>query len=277
MAHQPLIKKIYKKRPAWSHKGDFGSLLVVGGSKDYSGSPAFNVLAAYRAGCDLVRLMSPEPAAAVCKKFSPDVIAFPLKGDYLSGKHVKQILDIQKKSDALIIGCGLTRNKGTMRVARSILSRTRIPTVIDADTIYVANKVRLPKECIITPHAAEFLSLTGEKVSSNIEDRKGKAKAAAKDLGCVVLLKGHVDVISDGRRTEINRTGNPYMTKGGTGDILAGVCGALLARSVSAFEAACAAAYITGRAGDMAARKLGEGTLASDIVEFIPKVIQSRK
>jgi NAD(P)H-hydrate epimerase len=95
----------------------------------------------------------------------------------------------------------------------------------------------------------------------------------AKELGTTILLKGNTDLISDGEQTYLNKTGTPYMTKGGTGDTLAGICGALLARKVEPFEAACCAAYINGNAGKVAGMKFGEGLLASDLLEEIPKVI----
>jgi len=117
--------------------------------------------------------------------------------------------------------------------------------------------------------------LTGVKVSDLTLEEKVKAvKRAAFEMNCTILLKGSVDVISDGNRTAINKTGNPYMTVGGTGDVLAGVCGALLAREVEPFTAACAAAFIVGRAGDVAAKEKKEGLLPSDVIDAIPKVIR---
>jgi len=271
-----LLKKIYAKRRPWSHKGNFGRLLVVGGSGLYSGSPIFNALAAYRSGCDLVKIASPEQAAAAIKAYSPDMIALPLKGDFLQKKHVKAVLAMQKHADAMVIGGGLTRTQPVLSAVKMIVRKTEIPAVIDADALHAVKGMRLKKNFILTPNSYEFFVLSGKKVNNNIRDRSGMAKKAAQELNCVILLKGHADAISDGLRTETNSTGNAFMTKGGFGDTLAGICGSLLARGVPAFEAACAAAFINGKAGDLAARKYGEGTLASDLLDAIPSVVAGK-
>ena len=278
MISRSILAKIYKPREKWSHKGNFGKLLVVGGSIEYSGSPAFNAIAAYRSGVDLVHVVAPEETTEIIGGFMPDMIVNRLEGDYLSIGHVKEILEMQKKFDAMVIGGGLSRRKETFAAVNRILSKTRIPCVIDADAIHAVakNKKILKKNFVLTPHAHEFFILSGTKPRNDIDDRKGIVRKLASDLSCTVLLKGHVDVISDGKLTEENKTGNPFMTKGGFGDTLAGICGALLARA-SAFDAACAAAYINGAAGDLAAKKFGEGVMASDLLDKIPDVIKSHK
>jgi len=268
-----LIKQIYAKRQAWSHKGDFGRLLVVGGSYFYTGSPIFNALAAYRSGCDLVRILTPEKAAFSIRSYSPDLIVYPLKGDYLSKKHLKQVLEMQKDSDAMVIGGGLTRGKDVLAAVRLILKKTRIPTVVDADALY-ALTFKLNKNFVLTPHSYEFYKLGGKKISNSIDDRINAVKKLAAKFNCVILLKGHVDVICDSRSTTTNTTGCPFMTKGGFGDTLAGICGALLARGVESYNAACAAAYINGKAGELAAKKFGESLVASDLLWAIPNVIR---
>lgn len=276
MAAKSLIRKIYRPRPAWSKKGDFGKLLVVGGSILYSGSPIFNALAAYRAGCDLVKIIAPEEAAEAAKAYMPDLIAYPLDCDFITKKDIKSITAMQKDCDAMVIGGGLGRTKATLDAIRAILRKTKIPVVVDADAIHAvsASKMKLRKNFIVTPHSHEFFVLGGRKVTSDIKQRCALAKGLASRLNCVVLLKGHIDVISDGKKIATNKAGNPFMTKGGFGDTLAGICGALLARGVNAFDAACAAAYVNGRAGELAAKKYGEGTLASDLINEIPRAIK---
>ena len=106
-----------------------------------------------------------------------------------------------------------------------------------------------------------------------MNERKKFVKQEAKKLNVVILLKGHIDVISDGKKIFLNKTGTPYMTKGGCGDTLTGICGALLARGVSRFDSACAAAYVNGKAGELATKRYKEGLLATDLIENIPKVI----
>jgi len=273
-----LIKKIYKPREKWSHKGDFGSLLVIGGSKRYSGSPAFNALAAYRSGVDLVTIAAPKRAADIIASFSPDLITYPLEGDYLNESHLDDIFLLTQNSDAVTIGGGLERNEETLETVRKILKGLTISCVIDADAIHAVatDKKVLRENFIVTPHSNEFYVLTGKKPEPDVRKGVEIVKNAASELGCITLLKGHIDVISDGKQIATNKTGNPYMTVGGTGDTLTGICGALLARKVDPFEAACAACYINGLAGDLAAKKFGEGLMASDLINEIPNVIKRK-
>ena len=271
-----ILKKIYKKRPEWSHKGNFGHLLVIGGSKKYSGSPAFNALAAYRSGVDLVTIAAPKRAADIIASFSPDLITYPLEGDYLNKKHLKEIFLLRQNANAVAIGGGLERNSETMETVIEILGNLTIPCVIDADAIHAIakNKKVLRYNFVITPHENEFFVLTGIKPEKNLKKRISLVKDTASELNCVILLKGHIDVISDGKKVAINKTGNPYMTVGGTGDTLTGICGALLARGINPFETACTACYINGSAGDLAAKKFNEGLMASDLINEIPNVIK---
>jgi NAD(P)H-hydrate epimerase len=153
--------------------------------------------------------------------------------------------------------------------------------VIDADAVRALSanpKLLHGKQTIITPHSNEFKELTGVELSTKVEERAKHVKEWAHKLGTTIILKGHVDIISDGKSVAMNKTGNPNMTKGGFGDMLTGVCGALIARrknKVDLYEAACAAAYINGKAGDLAAKEKGIGLLPTDAIEKIPEVIQS--
>ena len=268
---------IYKKRNKDAHKCNFGSLLVIGGSEIYSGSPAFNALAALRSGVDLAEIVAPERSANIIAGFSPDLITYCLKGNFLKTEHLKQIYKISENKTGVVIGGGIGREKETFRTVQKFLSETKLPCVIDADAIHaVAGKKKIirGKKNIITPHENEFFVLTGEKVSSDLKKRQEQVKRTAKELNAVILLKGNIDIISDGSRVYLNKTGTPYMTKGGTGDILAGICGALLARGIDCFESACCASYICGKAGEIAGKKFGEGLLASDLLVEIPKAIK---
>jgi hydroxyethylthiazole kinase-like uncharacterized protein yjeF len=271
-----MVRGLFPKRKEWSHKGDFGKLLVVGGSEKYSGSPALAAMAAYRTGADLVTVAAPERAANIIASFSPDVIAYPLRGDFLDSRHTKVLLELAKECDALVIGGGLGRHGETDKAVLGFLKNIRIPCVIDADAIHALarQKETIREKWVITPHPKEFRALTHEQPRPDTEDRARLVKYFASKLRTTILLKGNVDMISDGKGVFINRTGNPFMTKGGTGDTLSGVCGALLARGASPLEAACAGAYINGLAGDLAAKEYGEGMLASDMLKFIPRAIK---
>ncbi len=274
-----LVKKLYPKRLLWCHKGDFGRLLVIGGSERFTGSTVFNALAAYRAGCDLVAVVAPRRAADAASHFKPDLIAFPLDGQKLERRHlaaVKNYLN-EFKPTAAVVGCGLWREEETRKAVVELVKLLELPMVIDADgirSIYGHENVLAGKKTVLTPHANEFQQLTGVIVGNNVKERIRAVKKHAGLLGAVIVLKGHVDVISDGWRTTLNEAGSVFMTKGGFGDTLSGICGALLARGAEPFDAACAAAWINGTAGALASKKFGEGVVASDVFEFIPLAIK---
>ena len=272
-----ILKRIYKKRDPWSKKYDFGHLLVIGGSKQYSGSPVFNALAALRAGVDLVTILAPERAANIIASFKPDLIAYPLNGNYITKKHFKELVEFTKKADAVVIGGGLGRRKETLDVVAKYLKKIKVPCVIDADAIHAVAKKRNiinSKPFVITPHAYEFFIFSGIKVKNKVEERVKFVKKVAEEFNVTILLKGHVDVISNGRKTMLNKTGSPELTVGGTGDTLAGIVGALLARGVDTFTAACAGAYINGKAGEYATKRYGESVIASDLIDEIPAVLK---
>lgn len=270
-----FLRKIYRKRSPWSHKGRFGKLLVIGGNNVYVGAPMFVAMAGLRSGCDLVYVAAPGRAADIIAGM-PDLITYKLKGDQISGRHVKQLIKLSENSDAVVIGNGIGNQKSNASAVNAFLRKCKTPTVVDADGLRaVANDTTLVQKRVLTPHIGEFFVLSGRKLGDNLNKRKVAVKDFAKKYRCVIVLKGHVDIVTDGKKTALNKTGNVFMTKGGTGDTLAGTCGALLARGIPAFHAGCAAAYINGAAGDLAAREKKESLIASDIVEKIPDVIKN--
>ncbi len=274
-----ILKKIYKKREKWCHKYDFGNLLIIGGSKLYSGSIIFNALAAYRAGCDVVTIVAPERAANIAASYLPEIIAYPLNCEYFSLKVLDEVLEFVKGKDAIVIGGGMTKRDEVIEFIIEFLKRINLPCVIDADAIYAVSKdLKILKEkFVLTPHAYEFYLLSKEKVENNIKDRIKKVKEFINksNVKSVLVLKGYIDIIAQKNKIALNKTGSVYMTKGGTGDTLAGILGALLARKVDPFLAACAACYINGKAGELAAKKYGESMLASDLINEIHNVINS--
>lgn len=273
-----LLKEIYARRPRKSRKGDFGKLLVIGGSKKYTGAPAlvsFSAITALRSGTDLVTVAAPKRAADVVAKFSPNLITEPFDCNYFSRKHVKKILKLSKDYDAVSIGSGIGMKKSTQDFVKDVIRRLSKPCVADADAIKSLKGIRkIGANVLLTPHAYEFYHISGEKPRYDVMGRAGMVAEFARSRETTVLLKGPTDIISDGRQTAINKTGNPYMTTGGTGDVLAGVCGGLLAQGIEPFKAACAAAYITGKAGDLAAKSKGAGLMATDVIDSIPNVIR---
>lgn len=275
------LSKIYPERPLWSHKGNFGNVLVVCGSKLYSGAATLAAGAALRAGADLVSVCAPQRAADVAGQTFADLMTFPLKGDFITSRHINDILDVAhlRHINSFVIGCGLGRHNATIEAILKLIAKVNVPMVLDADALRaISTKPESVwgKHVVLTPHAGELaILLSQSKLSDDFDARLVAAKQAASKYHAVVLLKGHVDIITDGASTITNNSGSPFMTKGGFGDTLSGILGALLSRGVGLFEAAHAAAYINGQAGELAAKDLGEGLIATDIFDYIPKAISS--
>lgn len=276
--NKSVLKSIYKKRHKECHKGDFGNLLIIGGSEIYSGSPALVALSAIKTGVDLTCIVAPERCANICASFSPDIITYPLKGKYFQTEHLKNIEKIIDKYDAITIGNGMCRNEHTKKAVIEFLKTIEKPCVIDADAIHFISTKRdiIKSNFIITPHSLEFQKLSGINVIGKKLDYKIKiVEKTAKNTGCTILLKGNIDIISNGNKTMLNRTGSVFMTKGGTGDTLVGILGAFLSRGVKPFHSACASAFLNGLAGEFASKRYGEGLMASDLINEIPNVLKS--
>lgn len=279
-----ILKKIYKPRPKDSKKYDFGLLIVIGGSDFYSGSPALSAMAAFKSGVDMVRIIAPKRAADIIASFSPNLAVYPLDGKWLESKHLATLISMTESAkavahgnSAVVIGGGVGRSKETQKVILEYLAKVQVPVVIDADAIHaLGEKPELisGRNFLITPHTYEFFVLTGKEVYKLPEEEKIKIvfQEAAR-LQTTILLKGAIDIISDGKEVALNRTGCPYLTVGGTGDTLSGIAGVLLARGINVFEAGCAAAYINGLAGELASKKLGESLTATDLINEISNVL----
>lgn len=280
-----LIKEIFQPRPENVHKYHYGLLIVIGGNEFYTGSPAFNALAAFKAGIDMVHILAPKRAADIIASFSPNLAVYPLEGEILTEKHLDSLLTFTRSAKiltegktAVIIGGGLGRTPATQNLVLEFVKEVQIPVIIDADAIHALAKnkeIIKEKESVITPHSYEFFVLTSEKIKEMpLEEKAEKVKKTAQELKSIILLKGAIDIISDGQEVVLNKTGHPVMTVGGTGDTLVGILGALLTRGIDRFRAAQAAAFINGRAGELGFRDLGESLTAEDLLKYISKVIQ---
>lgn len=280
-----ILKNIYKERPKNSRKYDFGLLIVIGGSDFYSGSPALSAMAAFKSGVDMVRAIAPKRAADIIASFSPTLAAYPLEGKWLERRHLATLLSLTESAKisargntAVVIGGGMGRSEETQRAIIEFLEQVSVPVVIDADGIHaLANKPEIiyGRNFLITPHTYEFFVLTKREIYQLPEEEKIKAiQEEAARLKTTILLKGPVDVISNDKELALVKGGSPYMTKGGMGDTLAGICGALLARRSNIFEAACAASFINKKAGELAVQKSGEGVSTMDLIEAIPDVLR---
>ena len=280
-----ILEKIYKPRSEKSHKYDFGNLLIVGGSQLYSGSPALAAFSALRAGIDLTMIVAPQRAADIIASFSPNLIVYSLEGHDLGRKHLPELLSLTEsvkkvanKKTACIIGGGAGRDDDTREAIVDYLSKIDIPTVIDADAIWAVSRKKEILKCkkfLLTPHQYEFYNLSGlDVMEMDVKEKAESVKKVAEDLKTTILLKGSIDIISDGNKIFFNKTGCPEMSVGGTGDTLAGICGCFLAQGFDPVLSASAGAYINGLAGEKAKERLGASLLATDLVKEIPNVIK---
>lgn len=272
------VWSILPDRDPWGHKGDFGKILLLCGSRGYTGAAYLAAMGALRCGAGLVFLGVPERIYAIeaVKLNEPVVFPLPDRGGMLGREAIPEILDKLPRMDAVLMGCGLGQSEDTLEVVRAVLENALCPVVLDADGINLmaGHKDILRGRAyptILTPHDGEFSRLGG--ISG--EDRQAAAEGMARDLGCTLLLKGHRTCITDGNRTYINHTGNPGMAVGGSGDVLAGIITALLGQGIEPLEAAACGAWLHGRAGDLCAEKLGQyGMLPSDMLEVLPRLLK---
>ncbi|MEM1578434.1 MAG: NAD(P)H-hydrate dehydratase [Archaeoglobaceae archaeon] len=249
------------KRFSDAHKGMHGRVAVIGGG-DYTGAVAFASLAAYHAGADIVITVVPESIKSIVASFSPNLIVKGLKGDKITPKNLKEAEEIVKRCDVAVIGMGVGQNDDFREFVDEILKSCK-KVVLDAEGI--TQNIPEGVEAILTPHRGELKKYLNAEPEEVVE--------VARKIGAVILLKGKEDVITDGVRVKFNRTGNAGMTVGGTGDVLAGICGALLCND-NAFNSACASAFINGFAGDMCFERLGYNFTAMHLIETLPEAFK---
>jgi NAD(P)H-hydrate epimerase len=276
-----VLMVLPKRRPE-SHKGEHGRLLVVGGGSRYTGAPALVGLAALRAGADLAMIAAPAEAASVVSSFSPDLIPIRLSCKDFEPAALPELNEHLEKSSAIVIGPGLGTSSATkdavVGLARTLAKKyKKLPALFDADGLKaIATERRLlhNSRWLVTPHAREFELLTGLDLPADLPGRVEHVKKAAKGLGCVVLLKAFVDIMAAPTgEFALNYTGNPGMTVGGTGDVLAGIVGAFLAQGAEPFRAAVAGAFLCGRAGDLCQGEKGYEFTASDVIGKLPAAL----
>ncbi len=251
----------YRRNPE-AHKGMHGRVLVIGGG-EYTGAPALASLAAYASGADIVTTAVPEVIRSIVASFSPNLIVRGLKGDAITLKNLNEAVELAKKHDVVVIGMGVGKNDEFKDFVEELLKHVK-KAVLDADGI--VREIPEGIECIMTPHKGEFKKVFGEVTEENL-------MKTAEKLKCVILLKSKVDLITDGFRLKKNKSGNAGMTVGGTGDVLAGICGALFCND-DAFHTACASAFLNGFAGDMCFEKYGYNFTATQLIEMIPFAIK---
>jgi len=250
----------------WSHKGQNGRLLIVGGGP-YIGAPALAAMAAQRIGVDLVRIATPKRSFVQISSMSPTFITFELSGDVVNEDDVPMLIDMSANVDAVLIGPGIGTDDRTVAAIKKFARGCKVPMIVDADAIAPLTSYKFKIPVIFTPNAKELdrmLEISGEEFG---EDLMKKFKNA------VMVAKGESDVITDGRRVRMNDSGCAAMTVGGTGDALAGIVAGLVSKGVDIFNAGCLGAYICGLAGEFAFMDYSYGMTAKDLIDYIPDVL----
>ena len=271
------IARLLPRRQRDTHKGDYGKILLLCGSRGFTGAAALAAMGALRVGAGLVYLGVPESIYAIeaVKVTEPVVMPLPDEDGMLSASAIPAIRQLLPKMDCVLFGCGSGLGQGTEAVLKFLLESCKVPLVLDADGITLAARhMDLLRDrvypTILTPHDGEFLRLRPIQA-----DRQRETEELAGRLGVVLLRKGHRTLISDGVWCWENQTGNPGMAVGGSGDVLAGVISGLLGQGLSPVDAAACGAWLHGRAGDLCAEDLGEyGMLPTDFLGYLPRLLK---
>jgi ADP-dependent NAD(P)H-hydrate dehydratase len=268
-------------RPRDSHKGRFGHVLVIAGSRGMAGAAALCGAGALRSGAGLVRIATPAEIQPTVASFEPSYMTYPLpcdsEGRILLAQAKPALERLIEPATVIAVGPGLGQSPDLNALVRFLIAETDKPLVIDADGLNaLVDQIDLlsglKRPVVLTPHPGEFSRLTRNPVTNVQAERVDQCAAlASRALPLVVVLKGAGTVVSDGKRYYLNTTGNPGMATGGSGDVLTGVIAALLAQKLPPFEAAQLGVFIHGVAGDVARDQNGEtGLIAGDIVDALP-------
>jgi len=267
-----------KPRLPEAHKGTFGRILVIGGSKIFSGAPALAALAALRSGVDIATIAAPEKTSNAISSMSPALITIKMKGKHLNNNNLSALREYLDSATAVVLGPGLGLHNETKETVKEIieeLEKTRTPLLLDADGLKAFAEFKRKLDCplVLTPHSREYEILTGNRLPDSLEEKALEVLRMARKLEATILLKGPVDIISNGAAIKLNFTGNPGMTVGGTGDVLSGIVGGLLAQGIDTFRSAVAGSFINGAAGDFVAIEKGYHMLPTDLLDWIPQVM----
>lgn len=272
-----VARKLTVPRSVTSKKGDNGIIMVAGGSRFYHGAPILTSMAALRSGADLVYTAVPRPIAGPVRSHSPALIVLPLPDEKLTVGAAKRLVGmLPKKPDVAAFGMGMSVAKiEALTILVRQLKELGVKLVLDASALVppILGEIAHTNS-VVTPHAGEYERLFGESPGNTENERVINVQRLARSHGITILLKGATDVVSDGNSVGINRTHNCAMTVGGTGDVLAGIVAALLAKMQS-FEASLLASYFNGVAGDLALRKVGLHMIASDLIEQLPNAMKT--
>lgn len=259
-----------------SKKGDNGIVLVAGGSRFYHGAPIFTSMAALRSGTDLVYTAVPRSIINPVRSFSPSLIVLPLPDDKLTvGSANRLVAMMPKRADSAAIGMGMSI-AGPEPIITLVRNLRKVGTRILLDASALIPEI-LPElsgtEAIVTPHAGEYARLFQSEPGKTATERIANVSAVARKHDITILLKGPTDVVSDGKRTGVNRTHNCAMTVGGTGDVLAGIAASMMGR-IRSFDAALLATYVNGVAGNLAYKRSGLHIVSTDLIDNLPAAMK---
>lgn len=275
--HEKVLSLLPDRDP-WGHKGTFGKILLLCGSKGYTGAAYLAAMGALRSGAGLTFLGVPESIYEIEAVKLHEPVVFPLPDD--SGRYsILAVSEIEKRlpqMDAVLIGCGIGQSGGVLAVVKSVLEQAQCPVVVDADGINVLKEHKdilrgRAFPTILTPHDGEFLRFGG----TIGEDRMASAAYFSREWNSILVLKGHRTCITDGKKCYRNETGNPGMAVGGSGDVLAGILVSLLGQGLEPLEAAACAVWLHGAAGDLCEKEIGQyGMLPTDMLTRIPRLMK---
>ena len=267
-------------RPDGGHKGSFGHVVVIAGSRGFAGAVRLACEAAYRAGAGLVTAAVPQAIGDLVAGHLVEAMTHYLPdtdAGSIATTAVEPLVEFLQGKKAAVIGPGLSQHADTVDFVHAFLPRCPVPTVVDADGLNALAQdpgvfAMTPAPCILTPHPGEMARLTGLGIDEIQMHREEHARELAESSGCVVVLKGAATVVADpSGEVRINTTGNSGMGTGGTGDVLSGILGGLLAQGITPFDAACLGVFIHGRAGDLAAdAHTRRALIARDLIAFLP-------
>ena len=277
LSHKDVLS-ILPERDVCAHKGSFGRIMLLCGSRGYTGAAALAAMGALRAGAGLVYLGVPESIYEIeaVKLLEPIVFPLPEKDGKFSEEAIDVLKDMISNMDAVLVGPGMGVSAGTLAVTAWVLQNAACPVILDADGINVlCNHKDILRGrtglTILTPHAGEFDRFVGIACT----DKMHQTAALAKDLGVIVVHKGHGTVTSDGERVYRNPTGNPGMAVGGSGDVLSGIIAALVGQGVQALDAAACGVWLHGAAGDICSLEIGQYCmLPSDMLTVLPRLLK---
>lgn len=272
------IERMLPTRNKDSHKGNYGKLLLLCGSRGYTGAAALAAMGALRTGAGLVYLGVPESVYGIIatKLLEPVVFPLPDTDGTTNASSIVELSRLISKIDAVLIGPGLGQSEGPSQILRWLLENFEGPVVVDADGINLMKPHMdvlrsRTSPTILTPHAGEFSRMGGNLDIGRVDS----AVEMASETGSIIVLKGNETVITDGETVYVNPTGNPGMAVGGSGDVLAGIIVSLLGQDIAPLEAAAGGAWLHGAAGDICAKKIGQyGMLPSDMLEVLPRLLK---